>query len=155
VHQEERSIFWEVIVSAILSRIVYPIPNCFRDGVISLYSSKIVDKKEILHTLSNNRIYCSSERVGTVYLVQNIFENSTVNMNALCNLCDDMACCSSVQCTYCADGNRSEQDTCTYTFILLRMTDTVSSQNADLSSWDTLHNQPTNQPIISPTHVCN
>jgi hypothetical protein len=30
-----------------------PIPNGFRDRVISLYSSKIVDKKEILSAVSN------------------------------------------------------------------------------------------------------
>jgi hypothetical protein len=30
-----------------------PIPNSFRDRAISLYSSKTVDKKEILHTVSN------------------------------------------------------------------------------------------------------
>jgi hypothetical protein len=30
-----------------------PIPNGFRDRAISLYSSKIVDKKEILRTVSN------------------------------------------------------------------------------------------------------
>jgi hypothetical protein len=57
-----------------------------------LYSSKIVDKKEILRTVSNTGIYCSSDKVGTV-------KNSTVNINALCNSCEDMACCSSVQCT--------------------------------------------------------
>jgi hypothetical protein len=70
--QEERSIFREVIVSAILSKRVYmymcPIPNSFRDRAVSLYSSKIVDK-EILRTLSNAGIYCSSDKVGTVYLV--------------------------------------------------------------------------------------
>jgi hypothetical protein len=50
--QEERSIFWEVIVPAILRK-----KNCictcvlFRT-VISLYSSKIIDKKEILRTIS-------------------------------------------------------------------------------------------------------
>jgi hypothetical protein len=38
-------------------------------------------------------------KVGTVYLVQYIFENSTVNINALFNSCEDMACCSSVQCS--------------------------------------------------------
>jgi hypothetical protein len=76
-----------------------PIPNGFRDTAISLYSSKIVDMKEILRTVSNTGIYCSSDKVGTVYLVQYIFENSTVNINALCNSCEDMACCSSVQCT--------------------------------------------------------
>jgi hypothetical protein len=53
VSQEERSIFWDVIVSVILSKTVYkymcPIPNGFRDRAISLYSSKIVDKKEITY----------------------------------------------------------------------------------------------------------
>jgi hypothetical protein len=74
-----------------------PIPNCFRERVVSLYTSRIFDKKERLHTVSNNGIYCLSNKVGTVYLVQYIFENSTVNMNALCNSCEDLACCSSVQ----------------------------------------------------------
>jgi hypothetical protein len=46
-----------------------PIPNGFRDRAISLYSSKIVHKKEILRTVSNTGIYCSSDQVGTVYLV--------------------------------------------------------------------------------------
>jgi hypothetical protein len=45
------------------------IPNGFRDKVFSLYSSKIVDRKEILRTISNTVIYYSSEKVGTVYLV--------------------------------------------------------------------------------------
>jgi hypothetical protein len=70
VYQEERSIFREVIVLVILSEKVYmcrcPIPNGFRDRTISLYSSKIVDKKEILRTVSNTGIYCSSEKFGTV-----------------------------------------------------------------------------------------
>jgi hypothetical protein len=62
--QEERSVFWTVIVSVILSKkCVYmymcPIPN----------GSKTVDKKEILRTVSNTGIYCSSDKVGTVYLV--------------------------------------------------------------------------------------
>jgi hypothetical protein len=86
--QEESSIFWEVVVSAILSKTklymyMCPIPNGFRDRVISLCSSEIVDKKQILRTVSNDGIYCSSAKVGTVYLVQYIFENST-NINALC-----------------------------------------------------------------------
>jgi hypothetical protein len=45
-----------------------PIPNGF--------SSKIVDKKAVLRTLSNTGIYCSSDKVGTVY----VFENITVNI---------------------------------------------------------------------------
>jgi hypothetical protein len=67
------SVFWEVIVSVILSKKMYmymrPIPNGFRDTVVSLYSSRIVDKKEILRTVSNTGIYCLSDQVGTVYLV--------------------------------------------------------------------------------------
>jgi hypothetical protein len=45
------------------------IMNGFRDTAISL-SSKIVDNKEILRTVSNTGIYCSSDKVGTVYLVK-------------------------------------------------------------------------------------
>jgi hypothetical protein len=74
-----------------------PVPNGFRDRAISMYNFKIVDKKETLRTVSNTGIYCSSDKVGTVYLVQYIFENSTVNIDALCNSCEDMACCSPVQ----------------------------------------------------------
>jgi hypothetical protein len=44
-----------------------PIPNGFRD--ISLHSYKIVDKKETLRTVYSTGIYCSSDKVGTVYLV--------------------------------------------------------------------------------------
>jgi hypothetical protein len=46
-----------------------PIPNGFRDRAISLYISKIIDKKETLRIVSNTGIYCSSDKVGTVYLV--------------------------------------------------------------------------------------
>jgi predicted transport protein len=41
----------------------------FRERAISLNSSKNNDKKEILRTVSNTGIYCSSDKVGTVYLV--------------------------------------------------------------------------------------
>jgi hypothetical protein len=46
-----------------------PIPNSFRDGAISRYNSTFVDKKDILRTVSNNGIYCSRDKVGTVYQV--------------------------------------------------------------------------------------
>jgi hypothetical protein len=36
-----------------------PIPNGFQDRAISLYSFKIVEKKEILCTVANTSIYCS------------------------------------------------------------------------------------------------
>jgi hypothetical protein len=60
--------FCEVIVSVILSENVYlsirvSISNCFQDRTISLCSSKIVYKKEILRTVSNAAIYCSSNKV--------------------------------------------------------------------------------------------
>jgi hypothetical protein len=48
---------------------IYPIPNGFRDRVISLYSSKTVDTQEILRTVSNTVIYCSSDKVSTVFIV--------------------------------------------------------------------------------------
>jgi hypothetical protein len=51
--QEERSVFWEVMVSVIQSKKMYlytcPIPNGFRDRAISPYSSKIVHKKDITY----------------------------------------------------------------------------------------------------------
>jgi hypothetical protein len=46
-----------------------PIPNGFRGRVISLHSSKIVDNKQIIRTVSITGIYCSSDKVGTVYLL--------------------------------------------------------------------------------------
>ena len=68
VSQKERSIFWEDMVSVILSKNVYMnmchILNGFRDRTISMYNRKIVDKKEILRlrTVSNSGIYFSSDR---------------------------------------------------------------------------------------------
>ena len=66
------SIFWEVILSVILSKKVYmnmcPIRNGFQDKGISLNSCKIVDK-EIVRIFFNIIIYCSSDKADTVYLV--------------------------------------------------------------------------------------
>jgi hypothetical protein len=45
------------------------ITNDLRDRAISLYGSKILDKKEILRTVPNTSVYCSSGKVRTVYLV--------------------------------------------------------------------------------------
>jgi hypothetical protein len=70
---EKRSIFWETTVSVVINKNLYIdmylIPNSFQDRTISLYSSKIVDKEEILRTVSNTDIYCSSDKAGTVYVV--------------------------------------------------------------------------------------
>jgi hypothetical protein len=64
-------------------------------------------------------------------------------MNALCNSCEDMACCSSVQYTLYSTVTLSRKPfgighMYLYTFVF-RITDTVTSQNIDLSSWDTLY----------------
>jgi predicted transport protein len=61
-----------IIVSVILSKkmCMCPNPNGFRNGAISLCSSKIVDKKGILRSVSNTGIYCSSDKVSTVYVVR-------------------------------------------------------------------------------------
>jgi hypothetical protein len=40
-------------------------------------------------------MYSSRDKVGAVYLIQYIFENPTVNINALCTSCEHIACCSS------------------------------------------------------------
>jgi hypothetical protein len=139
VDRPSRPVFSVMIVSIILSRKVHmymcPIPSGFRHRAISLYSSEIVNMKEILRTVSNAGIYCSSDEVGTVYLVQYsyIFANCTANINALCNSCEDMACCSTVPRKPFGIGHM-------YTFTsLLRITDTMTSQNIDLSSWNTLY----------------
>jgi hypothetical protein len=60
-----------------------PIPNGFRDTAISLYSSKIVDKKQILRAVSNTGIYCSSDMVGTVYLVYKLNSLALVRKQTL------------------------------------------------------------------------
>jgi len=39
----------------------------------------------VLRSVSNIGIYCSSGKVGTVYPVQYILENSIVQFNARCN----------------------------------------------------------------------
>jgi hypothetical protein len=72
-----------------------PIPNGFPDRAVSLNRSKIVGKKERLPTVSNTGIYCSSDSVGTVYLVKYVFENCAANINALTKSWEGMACCSS------------------------------------------------------------
>jgi hypothetical protein len=48
---------------------MFPIPSGLRVGNLSLYTSKIVDEKEVLYAFSNACIYCSRDKVGTVYLV--------------------------------------------------------------------------------------
>jgi hypothetical protein len=46
-----------------------PIAKRFRNRAIWKYSCQIVNKKEILPTVSNTVIYCSTDKAGTVYVV--------------------------------------------------------------------------------------
>jgi hypothetical protein len=72
-------------------------------------------------------------------------------MNALCNSCEDMACCSSVQCTEQWNSSISEtvrNRTHVHLHFLLRMTDTMTAQNIDLSSWDTLYTHRKGQRFL-------
>jgi hypothetical protein len=106
VSLKERSIFWEAIVSVILSRVVYiymcRVPDGFPDGAISLYIYKIIDNKRYYVLFLMSVFIDQVTNVGTPYLVKYIFEKSTVNISALCNSCEDMACCSSVRLTHCS-----------------------------------------------------
>jgi len=57
-----------------------------------MYNRKIVDTNEIVgvRTVSNTGIYCSSDRVRTVYN-----NCSKIPPSTLWNSCEGMACCSS------------------------------------------------------------
>jgi hypothetical protein len=90
-----------------------PIRNGLQDGATSLYSCKIVDKVH-LRIVSNIGIYCSNDKVATVYPVQYILQNSTVNSHALCSWYEDMACCLSE---------------CIWTFCMLAKTSSMRSSN--------------------------
>jgi hypothetical protein len=46
-----------------------PILNSFQYRAVSLYSCKVVDKEEILRTVSDTDIDSSRDEAGTVYLV--------------------------------------------------------------------------------------
>jgi hypothetical protein len=73
---------------------LFPVGKAFHNWVAN--SSKTVDKKQILRTISIVQV---TKLVQFTYYIS---ENSTANINALCNSCEDMACCSSVQSTvYC------------------------------------------------------
>jgi hypothetical protein len=90
------------LVSVILSKNIIctcPFPNGFRDRPIPQYIQKLLIRKRYYLLFRIPIFYCSGDKVGTVYPAKYIFENSTVNINALCNTCDDMACCSSLQCS--------------------------------------------------------
>jgi hypothetical protein len=68
-----------------------PFRNGFRNRVILLYSARIFDKIYYVLFLIPVFIVEVTKLVQFTY----VFENSTVDINALCNSREDMACCSS------------------------------------------------------------
>jgi hypothetical protein len=120
------------------------IPNGFRDTDISLCSSKTVDKKKILRTVSNTGIYCWSDKVCTeswyntffkILLSTSMYFVTRVRTWRVARL-------YSVQCTVQSNSCISEtvqNRTHVHTNFLFRMTATMTSKNNDLSSWNTLH----------------
>jgi hypothetical protein len=89
----------------------------------------------ILRTVSNTGIYCSREKDGTVYLVLNIFENSTVNVSALGNSCEGMALVHLYSVQW--NGSISEtfrNRTHVHIHFLLTMTEAKTSKNIELFS---------------------
>jgi len=69
-------------------------PNDFKDRPIHRTVADLLIKR-IVRIVPNIGTYCSRDTVGTVYPVQYIFENFSVNINELFNSCEDMAFCSS------------------------------------------------------------
>jgi hypothetical protein len=109
-------------------------PNGFGDRDISLYSSKIVDNKELLRTVSNTDIYCSSVKVGTVYLVLSTTMHSATHVRTW-----RVARLYSVLYSEIALSRKPFGTGHMYIYnFLLRMAYIMTSENVHLSSWDIL-----------------
>ena len=91
VSQEERSIFWEVIVSVILSKILYmnmyPIPNGFQDRAIWLYSGLAWVPSIVLPSRPAAPL---SEACESVWSVE--FSNFYYKLYQLCHLNNKYRC---------------------------------------------------------------
>jgi hypothetical protein len=93
----------------------------------------------MIRIVSNIDIYCSSDKLSTVYPVQLIFENFTFNINVFCNSPEDIGCCSSVHLRtvlLCSEAVQSQktfrtEHKSTYTILLLRIAYAVTSKNID------------------------
>jgi hypothetical protein len=104
--QEEKSVYWEVIASVILKKKCLCTCVLFRPvsvrEIFHCTVPKLLIRKIFYFLFLMPVFFCSSDKVGTLYRAYYIFENSTVNINTLCNSCEDLVWCSSVQCTvYC------------------------------------------------------
>jgi len=72
-----------------------PIPNCFRDRAIECTTAKLlIRRRYYVYVLFLIPVFIA-QVTELVQGYNTCFQNSTVNINALCNSCEDMACCSS------------------------------------------------------------
>lgn len=70
--------------------------NGFRDASVSVYSSKIVNKKDILGTFLPVFI-AQMTKLVRLTRVEYVFEDCTFNIRAFHSSREDMACCCTVQ----------------------------------------------------------
>jgi hypothetical protein len=121
-----------------------PIPSGFRARDVSLYNSKLFDKKEILCTVSNTGIYCSSDKVASL---PSIIYFRKLHSQHQCTLQlvwvhGVLLVCTVYSVLYSEITLSRKMFAIGHTYIytlLLRVTDTVTSQNIDLSLWDILY----------------
>ena len=146
--QEERSIFWEVIVSAILSKKLYtnmcPIPNGFGDRAIWMQTAKLLVRKryyEYVLFLMPVFIVQVTELVQFIINVRK-FHRFTCFRQWRSRAGGKDNTVRPSQTTIQSNDSISETVRKSHMFVesfLLRMADTMTSQNIDLSSWDTLY----------------
>jgi hypothetical protein len=138
--QEERPIFWNVIVSAILSKKVYMCP-IHKIQLFHCTIQKLLIRNKILCTVSNTGIYFFKWQ--SWYSLSSIIHFRKFQRQHECTLQLMWGHGVLLVCTVYSEIALSRKlfgigHMYIYTF-LIRMTDTMNSQNTDLSSWDTLY----------------
>jgi hypothetical protein len=144
VSHKEKWILWEVTLLAILSKKVHVrvfIPNGFRDRAISLYSSNIFNKEEILRNLLfklwswhslPSIIYFENFPSKSVHFATRVMTWHLARLSAFWHTTVLLYCETALRKPF-GIGHMY-----IYTF-LLRMTHTTTSHNIDISSWDVLY----------------
>jgi hypothetical protein len=151
VTQEERSVFWEVIVSVILKQesnmFMYPIANGFRDRATLLYSILYRNVKmhsNVRHAMSSHRL--QSALMLTVVFSQMYYTTWTVPAWSLERYVPVLESIRNIS-FLTIFGLYSERvisetvrnRTHVHIQFLLQMTDTKTTKNTDLSSRDSLY----------------
>jgi hypothetical protein len=129
VSQEEKSVFWEVIISVILSRNIYmtmcSIPKSFRDTVIWLNCSLALIRYVNMHSDEQHAMSwheLQSALMLTVefskfFVLGKLYRLFHLNDKYRYSLSYEQFCNSAVKWLYL--GNRSEWDTCSYKLLCL------------------------------------